>query len=53
MVATYTTVASMWVVTFSDCFLTLTRPYPVTLLPIGSGYFLRKHSPYNTPHFSN
>jgi len=27
------------------CFCTRTRPYPVTLLPIGWGYFLAKPSP--------
>ena len=31
-----------------------TRPYPVTLLPIGSGYFTAKPFPrINTPTFSN
>ena len=35
----------------TDCFCTLTRPYPVTLLPNGSGYFRAKLFPYNNPTF--
>jgi hypothetical protein len=36
------------------CFCTLSRPYPVTLLLIGSGYFRAKPFPvYITQHFSN
>ena len=36
------------------CFYTLTHPYPVTLLPIGSGYFRAEPFPVYIPqHFSN
>jgi hypothetical protein len=36
------------------CFCTQTRPYPVTLLPIGSGYFRIKPFPILIPQqFSN
>jgi hypothetical protein len=30
----------------TTCFYTRTRPYPVTLLPVGSGYFRAKLFPY-------
>jgi hypothetical protein len=42
----------MWFVILHNMILcTLTRPYPVTLLPIGSGYFPAKPSLYYTPTF--
>ena len=43
---TYPPVASMWLVTLHHILLfTRTYPYPVTLLPIGSGSFRAKHFP--------
>ena len=51
---TYTPMASMWVVTLHYLLCTRTYPYPVTLLPIGSGYFQAKSFPISIPqHFSN
>jgi hypothetical protein len=38
----------------SNLLCTRTHPYPVTLLPIGSGYFRAKPFPVSIPrHFSN
>ena len=34
-----------WSLPSTACFCTLTRPYPITLIPIGSGYFRGKHFP--------
>jgi hypothetical protein len=42
---TYPPMASMWVITLHNLFLYLTRPYPVTHLPNGSGYFRAKPFP--------
>ena len=42
---TYPPVASVWVVTLHYLLCTLTHPYPVTLPPIGSGYFQAKPFP--------
>jgi hypothetical protein len=39
---TYPPVASVWVVTLHNLALYSDPPYPVTLLPIGSGYFRAK-----------
>jgi hypothetical protein len=41
----FTYVASMWVVTLHSLFLYSEPPYPVTLLPIDSGYFRAKPFP--------
>ena len=47
-------VASMWVITLHYLLCNQTHPYPVTLLPIGSGYFRAKPSPIRIPQqFSN
>jgi len=51
---TYLPAASMWVVTLHYLLCNRTHPYPVTLLPIGSGYFRTKVFPSRIPqHFSN
>jgi hypothetical protein len=42
---TYAPVASIWVVTLHNLVCTQTRPCPVNLLPIGSGYFRAKPFP--------
>jgi len=47
-------VASMWVITLHYLLCNQTHPYPVTLLPICSGYFRAKPSPVWIPQqFSN
>jgi len=51
---TYLPVASMWVITLHNLLCTQTHPYPVTLLPIGSGYFRATPFPISVPpYFSN
>jgi len=51
---TYLPPASMSVITLHYLFCNGTHPYPVTLLPIGSGYFRAKPSPMWIPQqFSN
>ena len=47
-------VVSMWVVTLHYLLCTRTHLYPVTLLPIGSGYFRANPFPVWIPqHFPN
>ena len=54
MEATGAPVASMSFVTLHNLLCTRTNPYPITLLPIGSGYFRAKLFLYKYPqHFSN
>jgi hypothetical protein len=51
---TYPPVASMWVLILHYLLCNWTHPYPVTLLPVGSGYFQAKPFPLLIPqHFSN
>jgi hypothetical protein len=51
---TYLPMAFMWVVNLHYLLCYQTHPYPVTLLPIGSGYFQAKPFPMWIPqHFSN
>ena len=46
--------ASIWVVTLHNLLCTWTHPYPVTLLPICSGYFRAEPFPLKIPQlFSN
>jgi hypothetical protein len=45
--------ATVWLLALHSLFLTLTCPHPITLLPIGSGYFSSQtFSRINTPTFS-
>jgi len=46
---TYPPLASMWVITLYYLLCNWTHPYPVTLLPIGSGCFRAKPSPVWIP----
>jgi len=51
---TYLPLASVRVITLHYLLCNRTHPYPVTLLPIGSGYFRAKPSPVWIPQqFSN
>jgi hypothetical protein len=51
---TYPPVASMWDITLHYLLCNWTHPYPVTLLPTGSGYFQTKPLPICIPqHFLN
>ena len=51
---TYPPVASMWVISLHYLLCNRTHPCPVTLLPIGSGYFQAKPFTIWMPqHFSN
>jgi hypothetical protein len=51
---TYPPVASMWDITLHYLLCNRTHPYPVTLLPTGSGYFRAKPFPVCIPqHFLN
>ena len=46
---THPPLSSMWVITLDNLLCTQTHPYPVALLPIGSGYFRAKPFPVSIP----